>query len=277
MIVFLIFLIPFCMSACITGLLIALRYAMVQMALQEAADNVMEVAWENGQNAGVLTAIQNATVDDPTGDVRAQIKAISGSRPVPANVTLTWERKGADGIMRPSSLNVNLGMSAKPELETSIWGPTLICWITCIYVCCWTAFGWGGGNGNETAGEGYDAGGDASGGTSDVGGSSGGGFWSGLAGVFSLPIPGFCDACFPLIIPLGAFGLGPPDGIDNGEGVVTVTVTHRREQGGELKFWTMKYPEGGIVSQAQAEHTEADTSMGFGGDPGAEAHLVGVL
>ncbi len=278
LITFLIFLLPFCIWACLTGVLIALRYALVQMALRKAADLVMKTAWENGQYAAVLTAIQNATVDDPSGAVHAQIKALTGQRPIPTPVTLTWKRRGADGVMRNSSLTIDVAMSARPSLKTSFWGPVLICWFpgVCPW-CCWGPVpGWGGGGGNESAGEMYGEDPfmlDASGYTVPAVP----GFWSGLAGVFKLMTIGSCGlVCFPIIIPLGAFGLGPPGGINNGNGVVTVTVTHRRQGGSNLRFWTMRDP-GPIVSQARARHTEADTSFGIGGDPGAHAELVGVL
>lgn len=276
LIVFIIFMIPFCFAACPSGMLIAIRYALMQNALHDAADKVMEVAWKNGRTAAVLTAIQNATVDDPSGAVRSQISALTGGGgPIPTPVTLTWQREGADKVMRDSSLTIDVAMSAQPELEVSAWAPILICWFPCIPYCCWPAFGWGGDGGNASAGTIS-----SSDHLRSIGkgiSSAGGGWWFGMAGVFTIPIPGFCDTCFPIIIPLALFGdLGPPDGIDNGEGIVTVTVTHRREEGGELKFWTMRYPPDGIVSQAQARHTEADTGFGAG-DPGAQAELVGVL
>jgi hypothetical protein len=97
------------------------------------------------------------------------------------------------------------------------------------------------------------------------------------AGVFSLAfmIPTLCSLCFLFPIPIGVGGdLGPPEGINNGSGEVAVTVTHRRQGGGALKFWTMNYPTE-IVSQAQAHYNEANISMG--GDPGSAANLVSVL
>ena len=280
LIVFLIFLIPFCLSACLTGVLIAINYALVQMALRKAADKVMKNAWENGQPAAVLTAIQNATVDDPSGAVSAQVKALNGLHFIPSPTTLSWQRRGADGVMRNSSLTIDVAMSAQPSLATSFWGPILICWSPPIGVspfgCGWgPPPGWGGGGGNESAGTTV---GDefTSAGSYTV--ASTPGFWSGLAGVFSLPTIGVSGqlTCFPIIIPLGAFGLGPPDGINNGEGIVTVTVTHRREVGTAFRFWTMRDP-GPIVSQSQARHTEADTGFGIGGDPGSHAELARVL
>ena len=278
LIVFLIFLIPFCVWACLIGVLIAISYALVQMALRKAADKVMKAAWENGREAAPRIAIQNATVDDPSGAVNAQIKALADTHPFPSPATLSWQRRGADGVMCNSSLTIDIAMSPQPSLHTSFWGPILICLSPCISIgpfgCCWVfPFAWGGSDSLSTS----DIDGDM--GVPDSTGlslSTVPSFWSGLAGIFSLPIPAACPTCFPLIIPLGAFGLGPPDGINNGEGIVTVTVTHRREVGTAFRFWTMRDP-GDIVSQSQARHTEADTGFGIGGDPGSHAELAGVL
>lgn len=268
LITMLVFLLPFCWP-CITGFLIAASYAMTQAALHDAADTAMERAWQNGQSAAVLTAIQNATIDDPSGAVRAQIKALTGQRPIPTPAVLNWQRQGADGVMRNSSLTIEVAMSAVPTLDTSMWGPNMICWSPCIWKCCWPTFGWGGTSGGAV--QGMEAETVLTGNLSLT--SGGGGWWSGLVGGVMKALPGFCKTCFPIIIPLGAIGFGPPDGIDNGNGVVTVRVTHQREGGGDLRFWTTQYQP--VVSQAQARHTEADT--GFGGDPGARAELVGVL
>ena len=54
---------------------------------------------------------------------------------------------------------------------------------------------------------------------------------------------------------------------------MTVTTTHKREGGGELKFWTMGYPDQ-IVSQGVAQYNEAGTD--FGDEGGSEAKLFGV-
>ena len=274
LITMLIFLIPFCFP-CISGFLIAFSYATLQSALHDAADNVMKAAHSRGQSEAVMRAIANATVDDPSGAVRAQIKALTSQLPIPTPVTLTWQRQGADGVMRNSSLTINVAMSAVPTLDTSMWGPTMICWSPCIFLCCWPTFGWGGtsGGGGDipttdtgiTLGDGFSA--------------DGGSFVSGIAGTIMGAImqalPGFCSTCFPIIIPLGLLGFGPPDGINNGNGVVTVSVSHQREGGGNLKFWQMSYP-GAITSQSRAQHTEASTGFGTS-NPGASAELVGVL
>ena len=86
------------------------------------------------------------------------------------------------------------------------------------------------------------------------------------------PRPGACQFCFP--IPFSIPGTTAPGDIDNGTGDVIVTIRQHREEGADVGFWTMKYPDE-IRSQATARYTGADVGLWPSADGFAE--LVDVL
>ena len=238
-----IFLLPFCWSYCFwLPLLVWLVYMLLQQQLLDAANDTMSEAWKIAHSAAVITATQNATIDDPTGVVNAKLQTLSGGE-IPENpFTLSWTRTGADGVARNSSLTIDLAMDPKPKLTLTLWSPFPACWSPPIGYCSWSTIGWG-----------Y------------------------FCCIFdSIPVMiTSCSTCFGFPLPPIPSGHGHPDDIKNGNGSVTVTVTHHRDSGGTLRFWVMKYPAA-IVSQAQAAYNKSNIRL-TGSRGGSIAKLTGIL
>lgn len=274
LIVQLVFVLPFCIQAVWVPVLMAFTLFMANyMNLKlNAADAALEAAWENAAGAALFTAIQNTGIDDPSGTVQAQVKALSdqyaANRTVPSSVRFDWVRKGARGVPEPSWVQIDVAFSgSQPSMDTLnfgppipvVWSPPIIPW------CAWATVGWGGSTQKPVPLQ-------SSHDLNWVGMSTSPPAWFPLGGIINIPLPGFCLTCFPIPVPVVSNGT-TPDSINEGEGDVTVTVTRSRAGGSPLRFWTTSYP-GQVLSQATAHYNEA--SVGFPPSSDAFAELQSV-
>lgn len=312
-----VFLIPFCpeitvcpfpIPCCIKPLLMIASLWLMNSMLQHAANDAMQAAYEMGKAAALFTAIQNATIDDPTGAVQAKIRTLSQTKPadLPSTVHFDWVRKGANQFDEPSSLDIEVAFSTPqaPEMTMGGWSPVYSCWSGCavfLPICkaegCALCF-WGqpgccvclclfihlpappwlivicpGCIFPCWPGPGWLAWKETTYiSSSDYLRSIGQGV-STTTELMKYPALGSCKTClliFPISLP---FVETSPDTLENSEGDITVTVRQHREGGSDLRFWTMKYPDE-IRSDSTAHYYEAD--VGLWPDPKAFAQLVGV-
>lgn len=244
--------------------LMVITHQLMMMTVNEDA----HAAWDRAHAAALFTAILNATIDDPTDKVRNEIKALSdqfeATQTVPSTVKFEWVRKGAHAFPEPSSLEISVNFTNDmPKLELNGWGPSSWCWGPCMYFwtwhCCWgPVYGWFGGTFSTTPAMWVEF------------------MLKAVKATFTkwtTPLPGACNTCFPIPLPLGAIGLVTPSDIANEQGEVSVTVAQHRQRGSNLRFWTMRYPDQ-IVSQATARYGGA--SVDFWPKPDAKAELVSV-
>lgn len=290
----LIALLPFCWSACLFAaiLMLILFYVNYITLYEEAAIPIMEAAWESARSSAFFTTIQNLPIDDTSGDVNEQLETWAEDfqehktlPPMPAR--LAWTRIGGDGQEQDNAIEVTVAFEdPQPELEMGNWPIIFACWSPTISYCDWPTIGWdlgddSRGENNEgstgTKSDGLYAGDDPFPGG---GGGGGGSSWFGAAWglvlgwvAAALPPFGSCDTCFGFPVPLAA----PiaPDKIEHGSGHVRVTVKMERESGGQLRFWTMKYPAGGIQSESRVRYSGAN--VGIYPDPDADANIMEAL
>ncbi len=244
----------------------------------DAALPIMKSAWKNAKAAAVFTAIQNALIDDLSGDVNDQLKTLNedfeNTRVAPTSVRLEWVRKGADETERPSWVRVDVEFpDPQPELEMEDHIEPYLCWLIpcfCIawFCCCLPLPGYV--QGKALTWSAFKAG---------VKSAAASGAWLGAAwgGAVALikaliPTPGICPMCW-IPIPIFVFGSVTPDKITNGGGDVIVTVTQHRQGGGILPFWKMRYPDE-IQSRATAHYEEA--SVDLWPDDDSQAQLTDV-
>jgi hypothetical protein len=304
-----VFAVWFCWEMCWLPLLIyALLWLVNGVWLKGAADAVLHAAWDNAHAAALFTAIQNATIDDPSGEVQKVIKELGETfeetRTVPSTVKLEWTRKGAGGFPEPSSAEISVQFTApEPEFKAEGWGPMFICLspcmtifpigcvmencCMCIYIppwvprmCvwwCWSTFAWVGPAGVEDVQETVDAIEGIEDLTSVTTTSDGFAItrrpgWYTLAGVPLWPEGGTCWTCIPIPGSVPFLDVSPSS-LDNGAGDVIVTVKHHREGGSDLRFWMTKYPDE-IVSDATAHYRSVSVDLWPKAD--SFAQLVGV-
>jgi hypothetical protein len=304
-----IFTIPFCWDACWVPAVIYAILAMVNYGILKAsaADPVIKAAWENAKAAALFTALQNAEIDDPSGEVQNEINELSAAfaetRSVPDTARFDWVRVGANDFEEPSWVEVSVQfLDERPELTMGGWGPWFICLSDCLDLgflglCCWTfplawtdyACKFEGGEPNCTGEDDMKVECDVltSGDQAKTGncwtakqpGRKGwtlGAMWASLLDIIPEPKINTCRTCIPLPLSLPASPT-TPDEIADSTGRVVVTVTQHREGGSELAFWTMSYPDQ-IVSEATAEYGGADAGGWFDWpDADATAELVEVL
>src|SRR3989338_5125636 len=121
--------VPFCMLVCPIAMAIWGLLALTNGALASLANTIMHSAWDNAHAAAVFTAIQNATIDDPTGTVQTGVKEpfdpndttikmlsdqFEATRTLPNPVRFTWDRKGAGGALEPSWLEIDASFTHPP-------------------------------------------------------------------------------------------------------------------------------------------------------------------
>ncbi|PIQ84260.1 MAG: hypothetical protein COV75_03095 [Candidatus Omnitrophica bacterium CG11_big_fil_rev_8_21_14_0_20_63_9] len=281
---------PFCTWAClfIPILFLILIYVNYQTLYKEAAIHIMEAAWESAQGSAFFTTIQNLPIDDTSGDVNEQLEEwaeqFQESKTLPSMpAVLEWTRQGAMGADgntdQTNRVEVTVAFEdPAPELEMGTWFILFFCWSPPIdtgYVNCdWEAPAWT--LGEDTGGE--DNSGSLGTKTEGAGGAQSffGAAWGLILGWVSAALPsfGWCNTCFPIPVPLFFNELAPAQ-IKNGSGHVRVTVKMERESGGQLKFWTMKYPAQGIRSESRVRYSGAN--VGVYPDPDADANIQDTL
>ena len=291
-----VFAVPFCWQVCWLPLLIwAILWLVNGVTLKGAADMVLHAAWDNAHAAALFTAIQNATIDDPTGAVQKQIKRLGdqfgSSRTVPPVVRLDWERKGAGGIVEPSWAEFSVQFTNQmPELEMEGWAPSFTCLTPCLVWLaisnvrdrCWF------GDSNccvcfciiisrlfsfcpgcimrcfktfAWTGVGdisFTALDDISGEWTEVIAGQGPA-WLKLAGVPLWPAGGDCEWCLPIRGSVTFLNVTPSD-MKNPEGDVIVNVKHHREGRTDLRFWETQYPDQ-IVSESTAHYEDVRVTL----------------
>jgi hypothetical protein len=294
---------PFwCIWLCVYPVFIVLLLWAVAEIFTAIAEDVMEMAFENAKGATLFSTIQNLAIDDNSDVVRDQLKLLAKSyedtEHVPTSLTLgPWMRRGADGVDRPSRIEVNFSFSkmSAPSMEMRNFSPFWIClsppitigWFNCSY----PLYAYISVNGMGDDAEAPD---NATMKTSDGGGGGGGSFldklglgwmsgyipnWTSLLSVianFPYPEHGTCQTCFPFIIILPVPVI--PQTIDDGEGDITVSVRQFRSGGSQMRFWQMLYPAAGILSQATAHYNPANVGGGWGKPTGrANLKTAGLL
>ncbi|MBI3321997.1 MAG: hypothetical protein HYZ91_07015 [Candidatus Omnitrophica bacterium] len=278
-IVQLIFVLPFCdFMLWVPPVMIAILWLVNFVILkQQAADLVIKAAWENAPAAALFTAIQNAWIDDTSGEVNRQIQELSdhyqATRTLPSSVTFNWTRKGADKVARPSWVQIDVSIPGqRPELKMGGWSPAFWFWTRiCIIIppfinCCFPAFGW-----NSWSNPGKPG---SSIWTAKTIGGVAGAAWSSLKGY--IPMPHFGGCGYMTCVPFGGSIPGVPvrpTGIANSTGDFTVTVRHHREGGGALRFWAMRYPNE-VFSSATAHYGGAKACGPFNACDDGEANLT---
>lgn len=271
-----IFIFPFCIQMIwFAFLMIAVLFIANYLVLKLlAADPVAHAGWDNAHGAALFTAIQNALIDDPTGEVQQQIDQLTDDfeetrvlPPMP--VRLEWVRKGNKSFPEPSWVEFTVTFTGEqPELEMGGWTPVFWGWIPgCILFCCFPAFGWSSGSGSNPP---------ASEGTYAVQSAPGplGALWQTFVRIIPIPRPGSCGylTCLPFFFSVPGIPIMPEE-IDNDEGDVIVTVTQHRQGGSPLRFWKMSYPDQ-FVSSATAHYEGADVCGPFSACDDAEAELT---
>ena len=303
-----IFVVPFCFYMCWFALVIwGILWLANGLYLKGQADAVMGAAWDNAHAAALFTAIQNATIDDPTGAVQTQIKTLSdqfeATRTVPPIVRLDWVRKGAGGVPEPSWAEFNVAFTnGQPKLEMKGWAPSFTCLTPCLVwlaisnvpVECW----WGDPNCCvclciiippwiywcpgciipcfETfawtgVGEQIPVI-DPEYSSVPVTGAFREPGWYEVAGMKLWPKGGDCEFCLPVRVSVRFLNVTPSD-MNNEAGDVIVRVTHHREGGTGLRFWETRYPDQ-IASEATAHYN--GSSVTLWPDPRSFAQLVNV-